>query len=383
MISIDTVSEGGVIGPSADGNIDDPQFKWLEGELKAVTKADELVILFSHHAIPSLTTAVPDEAAPPCAGPQDPHGHDVNPGCDLDPRVSEPIHLGDDVEQLLFEHPHVIAWIAGHSHVNSIEAHANPGHPGGFWSIRVAAEADWPQQARLVELFDNRDGTLSLFGTIVDQASAPAAPAPGPASSTRRTGARALLTGPLRRGHRQGPQRRAAGGRSAAGLGRRWRNGWPGVERSATGRAPGGRPNPRAGRQRPAERQARRRLPAGRPRRRSAERWQGLGQAQGRRWPGPDQGSRRRPRPGPLRTRQGQGEGGSEGQGQQGVREGEAPPPLAGGSRTSGTDTRWFRAPPPVRGRPLEPRRGRRGARRERPGQCPGPGSPTRSSRTG
>ncbi len=182
MISLDTVSEGGVIGPSADGNIDDPQFTWLRKELERATERDELVILFSHHAIPSLTAAVPDEAAPPCTGP-DAHGHDANPGCDIDPRSSEPIHLGDDLEQLLFKHPHVIAWIAGHSHVNSVEAHANPGGPGGFWSIRVAAEADWPMQARLIELFDNRDDTLSLFGTIVDHASSAAAPTPGPAAS--------------------------------------------------------------------------------------------------------------------------------------------------------------------------------------------------------
>jgi hypothetical protein len=49
--------------------------------------------------------------------------------------------------------------------------------------VRVAAEADWPQQARLLQLFDNRDGTLSLFGTIVDHAGEPTAPAPGTAVS--------------------------------------------------------------------------------------------------------------------------------------------------------------------------------------------------------
>jgi len=72
----------------------------------------------------------------------------------------------------------VIAWVAGHSHTNSIEPHPAPGG-GGFWSIRVAAEADWPQQARLLEIFDNRDGTLSIFGTIVDHAGNATAPAPG------------------------------------------------------------------------------------------------------------------------------------------------------------------------------------------------------------
>jgi metallophosphoesterase (TIGR03767 family) len=176
FISLDSVSEAGVIGPSADGNIDHPQYQWLRGELDLATAADELVVLFSHHAIPSLTASVPDELAPPCTGP-DSHGHDANPGCDVDPRDSSPVHLGDDMEALLAGYPHVIAWVAGHSHVNSIEAY--PNGPGGFWSIRVAAEADWPQQSRLLELFDNKDGTLSIFGTIIDHASSATAPAAG------------------------------------------------------------------------------------------------------------------------------------------------------------------------------------------------------------
>ena len=179
MIALDTVCEGGVTGPCADGNVDDPQFQWLKGQLQEATAADQLVIVFSHHAIPSLTANVPDEAAPPCSGP-DAHGHDANPGCDLDPRASTPIHLGDDMVALLHRYPHVIAWVAGHSHVNDVTPYPDPsGNGHGFWSVRVAAEADWPQQARLLQLFDNGDGTLSLFGTIVDHASAATAPAPG------------------------------------------------------------------------------------------------------------------------------------------------------------------------------------------------------------
>jgi len=181
MIALDTVCEGGVAGPCADGNVDDPQYRWLEGVLEKATAADQLVVIFSHHAIPSLTANVPDEAAPPCTGP-DSHGHDANPGCDVDPRLSTPIHLGDDMVALLHRYPNVIAWVAGHSHVNDVTPYpSGDGH--GFWSIRVAAEADWPQQARLLQLFDNRDGTLSIFGTIVDHASAATAPAPGTAAS--------------------------------------------------------------------------------------------------------------------------------------------------------------------------------------------------------
>ena len=182
MIALDTVCEGGVTGPCASGNLDDPQFRWLEGELQEATAADQLVVLFSHHAIPSLTADVPDEAAGPCTVP-DEHGHDVNPGCDLDPRDSTPIHLGDDMVTLLHRFPHVIAWVAGHSHVNDVTAYPAPGGGHGFWGIRVAAEADWPQQTRLLEVFDNRDGTLSLFGTIVDHVAEPTAPAPGSAAA--------------------------------------------------------------------------------------------------------------------------------------------------------------------------------------------------------
>ena len=38
--------------------------------------------------------------------------------------------------------------------------------PGGFWEINTASHIDWPQQARIVEIVDNGDGTLSIFGTI-------------------------------------------------------------------------------------------------------------------------------------------------------------------------------------------------------------------------
>ncbi len=183
FIAVDTVAEAGTIvtptgNTTADGNIDDPQFKWLRGQLEAATAADELVVLFSHHAPESLTADAVDELAPPCLL-NDAHGHDVNPGCDLDPRSSSPIHLEADAVKLLHEFPNAIAWVAGHSHDNLVNAFPNPSGPGGFWSIRVAAEADWPQQSRLLEVFDNHDGTLSIFGTILDHVGQAAAPVAG------------------------------------------------------------------------------------------------------------------------------------------------------------------------------------------------------------
>ena len=186
FIALDTVAEAGtIVTPTgnftADGNIDDPQFKWLRGQLEAATAADELVVLFSHHAPESLTADAADELAPLCLL-NDAHGHDVNPGCDLDPRSSQPIHLEADAVNLLHEFPNAIAWVSGHSHDNIVNAFPAAGG-SGFWSIRVAAEADWPQQGRLLEVFDNHDGTLSIFGTIVDHVGQSKAPAPGTAAS--------------------------------------------------------------------------------------------------------------------------------------------------------------------------------------------------------
>ena len=47
------------------------------------------------------------------------------------------------------------------------------GRLGGFWEISTASHIDWPQQSRVIDLVDNRDGNLSIFGTIVDHAAAP------------------------------------------------------------------------------------------------------------------------------------------------------------------------------------------------------------------
>jgi uncharacterized repeat protein (TIGR01451 family) len=195
FISIDTLSEGGIVEQSADGNLDDPQFQWLERELQFATDSDKLVVVFGHHPIRSLTSNVSDEAAGPCTGLAHSHGdlpeHDQSPGCDMDPRSSVPIHYGepsqrpsgstDETLSDLFERfPHVVAYVAGHTHENRVTPFPRTGG-GVWWGIETSATADWPVQQRLVELMDNRDGTLSIFGTVLDAAAASEAPAPGSA----------------------------------------------------------------------------------------------------------------------------------------------------------------------------------------------------------
>jgi hypothetical protein len=171
LIAINTVAEGDFL--NSNGNVDAPQLGWLRRELDAAESRDELVIVFGHHPIRSLTNPAPDEDAGDCA-----LRAVTGPGCDLDPRGSRPIALGPDLQTLLEAHPHVVAYVAGHTHENRVTAFKRPGG-GGFWAIETASEIDWPIQSRLLEVMDNRDGSLSIFGTLIDHGAAIATPAPG------------------------------------------------------------------------------------------------------------------------------------------------------------------------------------------------------------
>ena len=177
LISVNTVAEGDRL--SSLGNVDAPQFRWIERELKAAAGRDELVILFGHHPIRSLRNSAPDENAGDCA-----LRAVTGPGCDRDPRNSKPLRLGADFERLLLAHPAAIAYVAGHTHENRITAfrRARDGG-GGFWGIETASEIDWPIQSRLLEVMDNRDGTLSIFGTLIDHGASLATPARGTPAS--------------------------------------------------------------------------------------------------------------------------------------------------------------------------------------------------------
>ncbi len=120
------------------GSLDAAQFAWLESQLAA--SRDRVVVLASHH-----TSATMD-----------------SPGLTGPPRV-----FGPRVLDLALSHPQVIAWVNGHKHHNRVWAHRRAGG-GGLWEINTAAHVDWPLQSRLIEIVDNRDGTLSIFATMLN-----------------------------------------------------------------------------------------------------------------------------------------------------------------------------------------------------------------------
>ncbi|MDQ4005828.1 MAG: TIGR03767 family metallophosphoesterase [Actinomycetota bacterium] len=137
---LDSVNPGGF----ESGSIGDAQLRWLEAQLQDAQARGLLVMLFSHHGLRSMDNPVetPD--------PLDPTGGDL------------PRHRADDVLAVVSRFPCMIAWVNGHTHQNVIEPH------GTFWDIGTAAHIDWPAQGRLIDVVDNRDGTLSIFTTLFD-----------------------------------------------------------------------------------------------------------------------------------------------------------------------------------------------------------------------
>lgn len=177
FVVLDTVNPNGY----SNGSIDQTQFAWLEQVLDDST--DRIVMIFSHHTSGTMDNPL------------------VGTGADPEPRV-----LGAEVLDLLLANHQVVAWVNGHTHRNQVIAHQRP-QGGGLWEINTAAHIDWPQQSRLIELTDNRDGTLSIFTTIVDHA--------GPVSAGNDLADSTHLAGLARELAANDPQNRSDSGRGA------------------------------------------------------------------------------------------------------------------------------------------------------------------------
>jgi hypothetical protein len=144
IVAIDTSdpsggSEGMLLQSFVDG--------WLIPELDRAVADGVLVVLASHHATRSI---------------------DVFPG-QLGTEPMPGALSGPEIEAIVAGRAEVIAWLVGHTHDNQIHAVRGPdaAHPG-YWEIMTSAIADFPSQARAIELVDNGDGTLSIFATLVD-----------------------------------------------------------------------------------------------------------------------------------------------------------------------------------------------------------------------
>ena len=140
FVVLDTVNPNGYY----DGSLDQTQFAWLQSLL--AQSSDKVVLVFSHHTSDSMSNPL------------------VATGANLELRVT-----GGTVLDELLAHPQVVAWFNGHTHTNKITPRPRA-DGGGLWEVTTASHIDWPQQARIVEVADNADGTLSIFTTMVDHA---------------------------------------------------------------------------------------------------------------------------------------------------------------------------------------------------------------------
>ncbi|HEX2085680.1 MAG TPA: hypothetical protein VHF89_08365 [Solirubrobacteraceae bacterium] len=187
FIALDTVAETGL----EEGNIDDTQFRWLHQRLSEADDAGQYAMVFAHHSLETMgqPPVSPFPSTFDVGGDHDPNVHfglrsrlegEDRPCLTDDPKAET--YPQETLKCLLLRHPSAIAFVNGHEHNNRIEPfERRPGTgpvEGGFWEINTAAHIDWPQQARVIDLFDNHDGTLSIFGTILDHAAPPDPGAP-------------------------------------------------------------------------------------------------------------------------------------------------------------------------------------------------------------
>jgi hypothetical protein len=64
--------------------------------------------------------------------------------------------------------PNVVLHLNGHGHRNQVIARPGVTPIHGYWEVQTCSLIEWPQQGRLVELVDNRDGTAELWLTLFD-----------------------------------------------------------------------------------------------------------------------------------------------------------------------------------------------------------------------
>ncbi len=167
LIVLDTANLDGY----HEGSIGAKQLAWLEYELLECHSRclstdgremrpggeDRLVVLASHHGSRKLANLRQS-----AIGSEDDH----------------PRHGWDTLGPMLARFPNIVLWLNGHTHVNQVVLHRN--HAGGMAEVTTCSVADWPSQARSVEIVSNGDGSISVLTTMVDHL-APVVPdaAPG------------------------------------------------------------------------------------------------------------------------------------------------------------------------------------------------------------
>ena len=139
LLVLDTAAETG----AAEGVIHQADIDAAIGPaLDQAVENGKWVILASHHAVSSLGN-----------------------GGGFMGVVQEDAVTQEDWLALIGSYPNVLFSMVGHSHVNRVRA-LGDGHQ--FWELTTSALADYPHQARIVEIWDQDNGWVMLRATQVD-----------------------------------------------------------------------------------------------------------------------------------------------------------------------------------------------------------------------
>ena len=147
------------------GYLDAARWAWLQAELAAGQAANQLMIIAAH--VPIGVAAIGSEMEWWLNEDKTPPEH--RNAVDLKGLVST-----------LQDTPNLLAWIAGHRHLNTVKAFVSPDATKperGFWQVETASLRDFPQQFRTFEIHLNSDYTVSSVTTNVDPAVAAGTPA--------------------------------------------------------------------------------------------------------------------------------------------------------------------------------------------------------------
>ena len=138
FVVIDTASATG----GADGLIRESELPAIAALLRETQADGKVVVIASHHAAAALGV-----------------------GTMTSDGITDPL-LEAEWLSFLSDFPHVVFSMVAHGHVNRAQ-HLGAAD-GGFWEIMTAAVADYPHQARVLEIWDHDNGWLMLRATSGD-----------------------------------------------------------------------------------------------------------------------------------------------------------------------------------------------------------------------
>jgi len=135
ILGLDTVNPFG----GWQGSLDREQFTWLKTQIEELRT--RYVVISSHHPLQDLYN---------------------NYTTDISSRV-----LSVEIERFLVSRSNVIAWICGHTHRHRM-AYFGPDEMHGFWQIENASLIDWPQQGRVIEIFQDQHEQVWIANTTLN-----------------------------------------------------------------------------------------------------------------------------------------------------------------------------------------------------------------------